>query len=407
MQGLAFIDKELFTSYIFTPFPNETADKNVLDNDPDDDPDPSTAPKFLISLTALIETLQILGLSDAAFPGTSAARQPPNFAAPGAAHAFSTTALLLDRSCTITYMRPGAPLVITLADAGVTTTCELTTYERDEAVGATGAPVFQGAGTDADADVEDVIPLQRDEIAFKTIMRASWLHSALAELDATEPSVLVVAASATRAPYLTLSAAGGAWAEATVQFGHDGGSGYNADGQLKGKSTPARASAFASGGTPYHSQHQNPNPNTPQNPTFDATPGPTVAESFTVHPPPGRAWLRARYRFVAVRKAARALAVASRVSMRIDEQGVLSLQLMIEFGKSGNSGGGGAAGGGRISGSGSGGGRRAETEASASEVSFVEFRFVPLVDVETESEGEGEEEEVMLGEDDFDDDEWD
>ena len=60
------------------------------------------------------------------------------------------------------------------------------------------------------------------------------------------------------------------------------------------------------------------------------------------------------------------MAVANKVSIRGDRQGVLSLQFMIEFDKAGSA---------TTSNS-----SRPVKEAPASTVSFVDFRFVPLVD---------------------------
>lgn len=60
------------------------------------------------------------------------------------------------------------------------------------------------------------------------------------------------------------------------------------------------------------------------------------------------------------------MAVANKVSIRGDRQGVLSLQFMIEFDNNGH---GGAPGGMRSSGASTGG-----------TVTFVDFRFVPLLD---------------------------
>lgn len=68
------------------------------------------------------------------------------------------------------------------------------------------------------------------------------------------------------------------------------------------------------------------------------------------------------------------MAAASKVSIRGDRQGVLSLQFMIELGDSG------------ISGLSANRGDAVSTVASAggNSVSFVDFRFVPLLDEEDE-----------------------
>lgn len=76
------------------------------------------------------------------------------------------------------------------------------------------------------------------------------------------------------------------------------------------------------------------------------------------------------------------MAVASKVSIRGDRQGVLSLQFMIDFDPASRIGGVCRPVGGGSSGAGA--------AAGSSAVTFVDFRFVPLVDEELE-EGAGEE----------------
>jgi len=180
--------------------------------------------------------------------------------------------------CRISYAAEGDPLCIILEEAGVTTTCELTTFQ----------PEYQ----------ED-IPLQREALAQKIIMRASWLHDAITELSSTSPTRLTIVASPT-APYFTLSSSG-PLGSATVEFSKD----------------------------------------------------PQLLETFQV---PKRTVNT--YKYSLVKGASRAMAIASKVSIRGDAQGVLSLQFMIDV---------------------EGGG-----------VSFVDFRFVPYVPEEGEGDEEGE-----------------
>jgi len=80
------------------------------------------------------------------------------------------------------------------------------------------------------------------------------------------------------------------------------------------------------------------------------------------------------------------MALASKVSIRQDRQGVLSLQFMIEIGIDGGAGGsrdGTNAYPGGVVANGAG------TSAAGGKVTFVDFRFVPLIDDE-EDEDEGE-----------------
>ena len=160
----------------------------------------------------------------------------------------------------------------------MTTTCELVTYEPDF--------------------LED-IPLQKDAIAQKIIMRASWLHDAINELSSTSPTRLTMVSSPT-APYFTLSSSG-PLGSATVEFSKD----------------------------------------------------PQLLETFHV---PRRTVNT--YKYSLIKGASRAMGIAAKVSIRSDEQGVLSLQFMIDV---------------------EGGG-----------VSFVDFRFVPFISEEGEDEDESE-----------------
>nr|KMM65957.1 hypothetical protein CPAG_02298 [Coccidioides posadasii RMSCC 3488] len=245
MQGLAFLDKTLFANYVFNPVPSDNGvatDTDVVE----EELDTAAYPRFLISLTALIETLQIFGLSDA--PADSNPISNP-ITGP-ASNAFSTPALLLNRTCTISYLRPGSPLCITLSEAGVTTTYS------------------------------------------------------------TNPSVLTITASPKKAPYFALSASGGPFGESTVEFSID-------------KEPDALADPS------YKSLNNNGSSRQPKRGKL----APSVAETFLVHPPSSRARVRQSYRFALVRKALRAMAAASKVSIRGDSQGVLSIQFMIELGE--------------------------------------------------------------------------
>lgn len=178
--------------------------------------------------------------------------------------------------CRLSYAAAGGPLCIVLEETGVTTTCELVTYEPE---------------------CQEEIPLQKDAIAQKIIMRASWLQDAINELSSTSPTRLTIVSSPT-APYFTLSSSG-PLGSATVEFSKN----------------------------------------------------PQLLETFQV---PRRTVNT--YKYSLIKGASRAMAIASKVSIRSDEQGVLSLQFMIEVDN------------GRFS--------------------FVDFRFIPYIP----EDGEGEEE---------------
>lgn len=277
--GVVVLDKALFTAYTYNP----------PDHDEDDDEHEHEASPFQISLSSLLETLQIFGINDvkdrwtnrdASYGGMN------GFSARGGAAAFENRVLGMNGICRLSYTAPGEPLCIILEETGVTTTCELVTYE----------PEFQ-----------EEIPLQKDAISQKIIMRASWLHDAINELSSTSPSRLTMVSSPT-APYFTLSSSG-PLGSATVEFTKD----------------------------------------------------PQLLETFQV---PSRTINT--YKYSLVKGASRAMSLATKVSIRSDEQGVLSLQFMIE-----NDGAG---------------------------ISFVDFRFVPYIP----EEGEGDEDSTVGEPDGFD-----
>ncbi|KZZ95726.1 Repair protein Rad1/Rec1/Rad17 containing protein [Ascosphaera apis ARSEF 7405] len=320
MQGLALLEKSLFENYTFDANAINAIDNHGAPEFSAGDGDYGHC-RFLVSLSAFLETLQILGLSDLNQNQQSKMEGPTN--------AFSTPAAMLNKYCTISYMQPGAPLCTTLTESGVTTTCELTTYEPDE------------------EDTEDSeIPLQRDAIVFKTVMRSTWLHNAITELAATNPTILTFSASPTHAPYFTLSGSGGPFSDSTVEFSvqnsdeTDGNGGASRERQKKGKSA-----------------------------------APMVTETFLVRPPEGQMRIRQSYKFDLIHKALGAMAVSSKVSIRCDIQGVLSLQFMIELG--------------------GGIGVKSEygavTSKMSSAVSFIDFKFVPIVD-DSDAEGTQSEE---------------
>ena len=273
--GLVFLDKALFTSYVFNP---ASASRTTGDAGEEEDAEPLV---FQISLLSLLETLQIFvfndvkdrwGSRDYGYGGISS-----SIARGGPAAAFDNRVLGMAGGCRLSCAGDGEPLCIVLEESGVTTTCELVTYEPEP---------------------QAEIPLQKDAISQKIIMRASWLHDAITELSSTLPTRLTIVASPT-APYFTLSSSG-PLGSTTVEFSKDR----------------------------------------------------QLLETFYV---PHR--VVNTYKYSLIKGATRAMGMANKVSIRGDNQGVLSMQFMIEV---------------------EGGG-----------VSFVDFRFVPYVP----EDGEGEEEE--------------
>jgi cell cycle checkpoint protein len=298
--GSAFLDKSLFTTYTFRAPPPKP--KSQIDSDDEDEEDLSATPTFQISLPSLLETLQIFGLTDPNTTRPTWARDNPT------STAFSNNVLGMNNLCRITYGTPGSPLSIIMTEASIRTTCNLSTYE----------PAFA-----------DEIPFDRQSLAFKTIMRGSFLSDAISELASTSPETLtLVAKMIDNKPYFALSSSGDL-GSARVEFNN----------------------------TPSLNSSRRPPPTNPNNPASSENAPPSlVLETFTLSSISSS--FSASYKFSLIQKAARAMSVASKVSVRADSQGVLSLQFMIEV--------------------------------EVGKLSFVDFRFVPLVEDDGEDEGEGE-----------------
>ena len=197
--------------------------------------------------------------------------------------AFSNQALGMAGICRLSYAGIGSPFSIILEENGVTTTCNLITYEPDS---------------------PEEIPFQRDAMQVKVIMQARWLFDAFSELSSIAPSRMEITAIPT-APYLTLSA-----------VGHLGSAGV------------------------------------------DFSKGRELLETFSV----AERWTQS-YQFEMIKASSEAMRLASKVSVRGDEQGVLSLQFMVEV--------------------------------EAGGVSFVDFRFVPVFQEDEEGDEETEEDNEM------------
>ncbi|KAJ5884176.1 Rad1/Rec1/Rad17 [Penicillium tannophilum] len=329
IQGLAFLDKSLFTSYTFNATPEDANQAEISDTQ---DSDEITYPHFVVSLSALLETLKIFGINEVQEPNARDTSLPHTNPA---SSAFAAPALLMDRSCTFQYLSHGAPFSIAIAEAGVQTTCELVTYEPD-------------------ADESD-IPLQRDAIIMKIIMRSAWLYNSIAELDSSAPTILKMSASSKQKPYFALSGAGGPFSESTVEFSM--GQHNEMHGTAPGQTTQASQGIHKVLADDESSRAR----------AAKSKLGPTATETFMVSPPSSMGErIKQSYRFALVRKAARAMSVANKVSIRGDQQGVLSLQFMIELDE-------GQTPAGRSIGAGIKG---------VGPVCFVDFRFVPLLDEE-------------------------
>lgn len=267
----------------------------------------STQPIFLISLTALLESLQILSLPNNPSAGNPSGAFPSASAFPTAT---STGSLLAGGPhCHIYLHTAGSPFTITLSEGNLTTTCELTTYDPEADTG------------------DDSIPLARDRLALKIIMPPAALLNAITELAATGSSERLVLRARRdkndRGKYILELGANGPLGSAVVEF---------------------------AGGSPAASFSAN-----------NAAEDQNLLETFQL-----ARTVRSSYKFTLLTRARRAMSEAVKVSLRVDDEGVLSLQFMIA----------------------------ADLADGGSGASFVDFRFVPLIEEEedggTESGTESE-----------------
>ena len=119
-------------------------------------------------------------------------------------------------------------------------------------------------------DFTDDIPFDRTSVVCKIIMRSTWLYDAMSELAALTPERVTVTVGEAAAFSLT---AGGAYGSATVAFARDA----------------------------------------PVLETYQCTAGP----------------VQNSYKFAHFKQAGRAMAAAAKASVRVDGQGVLSCQFMV------------------------------------------------------------------------------
>lgn len=229
----------------------------------------------------------------------------------------------MNNLCRISYSELGAPLSIILTEASIRTTCDLSTYEPE---------------------YTEEIPFDRRDVVMKTIMRGSWLHDALSELSSTSPEKLTMYAKSVRGKPFFAIAASGTLGSARVEFNN-------------------QSQPFSAG---------NAVPNHPDDPSDPQT---NLLETFQLSDPDHI--LRSSYKFALIQKAARAMSVAKKVSIRMDSQGVLSLQFMIEV-EAANPGSGGA--------------------GTSEKLSFVDFVVVPMVEEEDDDAdgAEGDVEETLM-----------
>jgi cell cycle checkpoint protein len=282
------MDANLFRTYAFQPPPRSGPAEAPTQNADGEDEDEEDADVcyFQISLTALLESLQII----------CSTLEPPPSKYSGSYNSSSDTrsygynsggsftggvTATLDRGgpaaifdaqtlraaeyrgktggdgaiCKFMWGGPESEggFVMSMEDPVVATTCTLTTYT-------------------AEGFNDTEIDLTPSNLVLKVIMKSFWLHDALTELEASSPSRLIIHANAST-PYLVLEGTGGTTSNSKVEFL-----------------------------------------------TKDAN----VLETFDVEEGSSNV-----YKFDMVRNCVKALAVASMVSIRIDVEGVLSIQFMV------------------------------------------------------------------------------
>lgn len=297
------------------------------DDEEDDEPLPAT---FQISLPAFLEALQIFGVTDA--PSRQIKQDPDGYrnlrggngAAGGGGGNNGNTGTGTGRQ--------QAPDAFSHQILGMPGTCSISYAEE-------GAPfgiILEEASVKTTCNLAtyvpealEAIPFDRDSLVFKMIMQPRWLLDALVELAPASPNLLTITVTP-REPYLRLSSHG-PLGSASVDFSR----------------------------------------------------GRSLFESISV----GEGWSQS-FKFDLIKSATEAMRLASKVSIRGDGQGVLSLQFMVEMehggGGGGNGGGAGGGGPGNVAGGGGGGGN----------MQWLHFTFVPFMSDEQEESDEEEEEEA-------------
>jgi cell cycle checkpoint protein len=256
-SGMAFLSKSLFSTYQFNP--NTPTDQNSPISDQ------SSLSPFAISLPALSEALHVFGINENTKPNPWDRDYYNN-------DAFSAQVLGVPGICHIHYEGTGSPLVVVLKETGVTTTCELVTYE----------PLVM---TD--------IPFSRDELELKAIMAATYLYEAIAEMSSWNPERICI--NATKS-CLKLSAPGH-HGSAVIRF-HYGADTIQTEQDSLVTDDPVQNLPSQKG----------------------------ILETFLLS---GSSFSQS-YSFTHIAATRRALSSAIKVSLRGDSQGILSLQFMIE-----------------------------------------------------------------------------
>lgn len=301
---MVFLDSSLFATFNYNPPPPPKSTPKQVD--PGDEDEPLTGiPPFEISMVALLEILQLFGLTE------SSSKYPsPGDHGSTAIGAFDPRMVGLTCVCRLAYSHIGGPLIVVLSEGNISTTASLTAYE----------PM-----------AINEIPFDRQSLALKVIMKSSALFDAITELSTTNPSRLTIMA-APQSQRLSLIAASET-GSTIVDFSAD----LVAPSQKRTKNSGAAAVTSS------------------------------ILETFLV---PSSHKVMYDYKFGLVKRATRAMSMATKLSLRIDDQGVMNMQFMVELEDTTSLSTGAPGAPGTAS---------AGTSGLPGRVAFVDFRFVPFI----------------------------
>lgn len=163
LQAHAFLDKDMFSFYHFNP-----SNENSMDND-----NPTTPIFFTVSLLAMLECFNIMNDSKEKNFMLNRKLQQQNV-------------LRVGSSCHLSYVGEGHPFVFIIQESGMITTCELTTFEKE--------------------DLADIF-LQNNMLNQKIIIKSESLYDAIQELEFSSGELLTIRSSPQH-PHLRLSSIG-------------------------------------------------------------------------------------------------------------------------------------------------------------------------------------------------------
>ncbi|QSL66627.1 hypothetical protein MERGE_001010 [Pneumocystis wakefieldiae] len=164
LQAHAFLDKDMFSFYRFN-----SSNKDSMNNN-----DSSTPIFFTISLLAMLECFNIMNndLKEKNFVFNRKLQQQ--------------NILRVGGNCHLSYNGYGHPFVFIIQESGMITTCELTTFEKENLI--------------------DIF-LQNNKLNQKIIIKSESLYDAIQELEFSSSELLTIRSSPQH-PHLRLSSLG-------------------------------------------------------------------------------------------------------------------------------------------------------------------------------------------------------